>query len=333
RGCRRWWSMPSPPVRRVRVRGGRRHSVRGRARRCRQWQGGCSWRFSGTVGVDPNLPRRHARTVDGVVTEKPAQPCKHVTVPGLWNGCLTHPAVGTRLAPLSIGSTGMAGRDPRRGRVPDGGNSMRNDNKMGEDLKAVAEDVMQLGARCVQAGRAWLNDRRNEMTDRNDENRYGNNRSTYQSQGAGQSRAQGSPRGRQQYQGAQASHQQGGYQQQVYQQPGYQQGEYQRPQGQGGDQSSGHQQYGRTQGSQQYGADDYASQDYGRAQAWGQGGMEREYGQSFEQGLGETSLGQGPYDREAGGYGARAQSDWQRGSQYQYGSPRQDAQQGRQQQY
>src|SRR5690606_15411737 len=100
-----------------------------------------------------------------------------------------------------------------------------------------------------------------------------------------------------------------------------------------GYQSSGHQQYGRTQGSQQYGADDYASQDYGRAQAWGQGGMEREYGQSFEQGLGETSLGQGPYDREAGGYGARAQSDWQRGSQYQYGSPRQDAQQGRQQQY
>lgn len=212
---------------------------------------------------------------------------------------------------------------------------MRSDNKMGEDLKAVAEDVMQLGARCVQAGRAWLNERRNEMTDRNEEYRSdnNNNRGGFQSrQGAGQPRPQAS-RGRQQ----------------GYQQPGYQQGAYQQPQGSSGYQPSG-QQYGQQynqqgwqqsraqyqpqyqQGSQahtgRYSAEEYASQDYGRAQAWGQDGMEREYGQSFEQGLGQTSMGQGPYEREDYGYGARAQSGWQqqRGSQsQQYGMPRQDS--------
>ncbi len=50
---------------------------------------------------------------------------------------------------------------------------MRKNNDVGNDLKAVAQDVMQLGARCVQAGRAWLTDRRNEMTDRDDEYRSG----------------------------------------------------------------------------------------------------------------------------------------------------------------
>lgn len=51
---------------------------------------------------------------------------------------------------------------------------MRSNNDVGSDLKAVAQDVLQMGARCVQAGRAWLTDRRNEMTDRNDEYRPGN---------------------------------------------------------------------------------------------------------------------------------------------------------------
>ncbi|WP_052101245.1 BON domain-containing protein [Novilysobacter arseniciresistens] len=206
---------------------------------------------------------------------------------------------------------------------------MRSDNKMGEDLKAVAEDVMQLGARCVQAGRAWLNERRNEMTDRNDDYRPENNsnRSSYQSRpGAPQPRAQGS-RGRQQqgyqqgYQQPQGSYQQGGYQPGAYQQ-GWQQGRSQ------------YQPHYQQQGSQaqagRYGSQEYASQDYGRAQAWGQEGMEREYGQSFEQGLGQTSLGQGPYERDDFGYGARAQSGWQqsRGSQsQQYGMPRQDSHQ------
>ncbi len=50
---------------------------------------------------------------------------------------------------------------------------MRNNNDVGNDLKAVAQDVMQLGARCVKAGRAWLTDRRNEMTDRDDDYRSG----------------------------------------------------------------------------------------------------------------------------------------------------------------
>lgn len=51
---------------------------------------------------------------------------------------------------------------------------MRNDNDVGNDLKAMAQDVMHMGARCVQAGRAWLTERRNDMTDRNDEYRPGN---------------------------------------------------------------------------------------------------------------------------------------------------------------
>lgn len=50
---------------------------------------------------------------------------------------------------------------------------MRN-NDVGNDLKAVAQDVMQMGARCVQAGRDWLNERRSEMTDRNNEDRPDN---------------------------------------------------------------------------------------------------------------------------------------------------------------
>ncbi|MGQ4659941.1 BON domain-containing protein [Lysobacter sp. F6437] len=48
---------------------------------------------------------------------------------------------------------------------------MQGNNNVGNDIKAVAQDVMQLGARCVQAGREWLTDRRNEMTNRNDEHR------------------------------------------------------------------------------------------------------------------------------------------------------------------
>ncbi|MGH8085595.1 MAG: BON domain-containing protein [Lysobacter sp.] len=68
-------------------------------------------------------------------------------------------------------------------------------NDVGSDLKAVAQDVLQMGARCVQAGRAWLTDRRNEMTDRNDEYRPGN------------PAANPTPRdGRAQGQGAQQSH-------------------------------------------------------------------------------------------------------------------------------
>ena len=49
---------------------------------------------------------------------------------------------------------------------------MQNNN-VGNEFKAVAQDVMQLGARCVQAGREWLTERRNEMTNRNEEHRQG----------------------------------------------------------------------------------------------------------------------------------------------------------------
>ncbi|MGQ4583008.1 BON domain-containing protein [Lysobacter sp. F60174L2] len=60
---------------------------------------------------------------------------------------------------------------------------MQGNNNVGNDLKAVAQDVMQLGARCVQAGREWLTDRRSEMNNRNDENHHAHRepgRSRYQ---------------------------------------------------------------------------------------------------------------------------------------------------------
>lgn len=175
------------------------------------------------------------------------------------------------------------------------------------------------------------------MTDRNDEYRsdINDNRSSYQSrQGAGQARAQG-PRGQQGgYRQAQGSYQQGGQQQSGYQQPqGYQPGGQQSWQQGRAQYQPQYQQGSHAQAGRHSSAEEYASQDYGRAQAWGQEGMEREYGQSFEQGLGQTSMGQGPYGREESGYGPRAQSSgWQQsrgGSQSpQYGMPRQDRHQG-----
>lgn len=48
------------------------------------------------------------------------------------------------------------------------------DTSVGKEFKAVAQDVLRLGAQCVQAGRVWLNDRREEMTNRNDEFRRDN---------------------------------------------------------------------------------------------------------------------------------------------------------------
>ena len=169
---------------------------------------------------------------------------------------------------------------------------MRNSNDVGNDLKAVAQDVLQMGARCVQAGRAWLTDRRNEMIDRNDEYRSDNqgrsqdaNRSTGQ-----QSWTQGSQaRGRQQ--GSQTEHQQGGYQR--YQRDDYSQ---RQPWQQG------------AQAGRQHSSEEYAAQDDGRAQADGQGGLEREYGRSFERGYDEGSRNQSSWD-----------SGWQRPESSRYG--------------
>src|SRR5690606_10763176 len=45
--------------------------------------------------------------------------------------------------------------------------SMRNQhNDVGDELKAVAQDMLALGARAMQTGRNWLNDWRNDMNER-----------------------------------------------------------------------------------------------------------------------------------------------------------------------
>lgn len=45
---------------------------------------------------------------------------------------------------------------------------MRNQhNDVGHELKAVAQDMLALGARAMQTGRDWLTDRRNDMNERN----------------------------------------------------------------------------------------------------------------------------------------------------------------------
>lgn len=45
---------------------------------------------------------------------------------------------------------------------------MRNQhNDVGDELKAVAQDMLALGARAMRAGRDWLSDWRNDMSDRN----------------------------------------------------------------------------------------------------------------------------------------------------------------------
>lgn len=47
---------------------------------------------------------------------------------------------------------------------------MRESN-IGHELKDMAQEVVRFGERCVQAGRNWLNERRDEMNHRNDDDR------------------------------------------------------------------------------------------------------------------------------------------------------------------
>lgn len=182
---------------------------------------------------------------------------------------------------------------------------MRNNNDVGNDLKAVAQDVLQMGARCVQAGRAWLSDRRNDMIDRNDEYRTDNQNQDANRSTSPQSRTQGT-QSRDRQQGSQS-----GYRQSAYQQGRYQQDDYgQRQPWQQAAQAS-------HQAGRQYSAEEYAGQDYGRAQTYGQGGLEREYGRSFERGHDEGSRGQSDWD-----------SGWQRAESSRYGQSRQDSMRG-----
>jgi hypothetical protein len=61
------------------------------------------------------------------------------------------------------------------------------ESNIGNELKDVAQEVMRFGERCVQAGRTWLNERRDEMNNRNNDGRedYGQQRPGQRSQRQG----------------------------------------------------------------------------------------------------------------------------------------------------
>lgn len=214
------------------------------------------------------------------------------------------------------------------------------DNQMGNELKVVAQDVLRLGVRCVQAGRTWLSERRDEMANRNNE--YGSD-------------AQGPQRGQQ----SQGRAQSGGRQDPQYSgQASGQGGQSGSPYGQ--DQSRGQQRYGQS-GPSQF-AGDYQSQsmeqgwdddsDINRDQLWSGSGAGRDTqagrqaGNRAQSGGGES--GYAGYGRQAGGYGqgedygsssrgygTQGQSRGQHGSgasqgQQAYGQQGQQSQQGRQ---
>jgi hypothetical protein len=172
------------------------------------------------------------------------------------------------------------------------------ENQVGNELKVVAQDVLRLGVRCVQAGRTWLSERRDEMADRNNE--YG---SDQQSRQRGQ-QAQGRPQssgyaGQQQGRQGQSRYGQSEQSSQLY--------------GQGG-QDRGQQRYGQS-GPSQF-AGDYQSQSM--EQGWdddaegshshiwsGVGNGDRTSGQQMgnRQQFGGSDHDYAGFGRQPGGYG------------------------------
>jgi osmotically-inducible protein OsmY len=62
---------------------------------------------------------------------------------------------------------------------------MREPN-LGHELKDMAHEVVRFGERCVQAGRDWLNERREEMNHRNDDDRRYQSGQRYSASSSGQ---------------------------------------------------------------------------------------------------------------------------------------------------
>ncbi|HJW47248.1 MAG TPA: hypothetical protein VJ484_12280, partial [Lysobacter sp.] len=167
---------------------------------------------------------------------------------------------------------------------------MRESN-VGNELKEMAQEVVRFGERCVQAGRDWLNERREEMNHRNDDSR----RDREYGQGGGMRGSSRQRRG--QYGPDDTSHAGRGQQSQTPSQTSRGAGEY----------YGGAQFDERTQGTSWN--KDRGDWDY-------EGGPER-YGAS---GYGETS--QQDYRQGSGrrDYGSQAStSDYDRGRQSGYG--------------
>lgn len=222
-------------------------------------------------------------------------------------------------------------------------------NRVGDELKNVAQDVLRLGAQCVQAGRTWLDDRRNEMAQRSNEDRDDQDRSRYggrsdgdrggrgrgsgpsgPSQFAGDYQTQGTEQNRDNarddhrmwggqqasYAGARTQDRQqfaGGAEQAYFGQGG-------RDEGYGGRQGHG---YGQGQGYGSEGAQGYG--DYGGSQTYGGtvnsygGGSQPQFGRGQGYGAQGQGRGQGGYGPDRGygaqGYYSGSQSEAQSGGQ------------------
>lgn len=214
------------------------------------------------------------------------------------------------------------------------------DNRVGNELKTVAQDMLRLGAQCVQAGRTWLNDRRNEMAERsNDPGReQGGDRDRTRTQGGGSSQFAGDYQSRSMQQnrhgehdddrlwGGQGRGQQASYgasqgqrfpegAEQAYFGRGGREDAYGGGRGQGyaagqGYGSEGAQGYGGYGGSQRYSGDsDDSSRQFGAQQgARGQGGYGQSsggqgYGPEREYGAQHHGGGQDYGRRNSAGYG------------------------------
>jgi hypothetical protein len=174
------------------------------------------------------------------------------------------------------------------------------DSNIGHELKEMAQEVVRFGERCVQAGRDWLSERREEMNHRDDDDR----REHLSGRNYGEERGnlRGSPRqARGQYgYGDQSDRNQPDRNrpQQSFAQANRGRGEYygsqfdERAQSAGWDDDRGNWDY--EGGPERYGASGYAEKTHG------QGGIGRQYGSQYG-----SQAGSSDYYRGRQGYGTQ----------------------------
>lgn len=174
------------------------------------------------------------------------------------------------------------------------------DSNIGHELKEMAQEVVRFGERCVQAGRDWLNERREDMNHRDDDDRR--DHLSGRNYGEEQGNVRGSARqARGQYgYGEQAERGQAerNRTQQSFTQANRSRGEYyggqfsDRAQGVGWDDDRGNWDY--EGGPERYGASGYAERSQG------QGGAGRQQGAQYG-----AQAGSSDYYRSRQGYGAQ----------------------------
>ncbi len=190
---------------------------------------------------------------------------------------------------------------------------------VGTELKAVAKDVLYLGVRYVQAGRAWLSDRREDMANHNEES--GRGQSTYGTSGNFQERQQSS--GPQQPWRESSGHDyqnQGRGQFQHSQQHG---AEHFGSQGMGHRGLSGQGMSGQGMSGQGFGSGDRSQgweNEHTSGQSYGQGGQYgNQYGQSSQYGHDSQSLGSQGYGQGLSGFQGQGGQQGLHGQGSQYG--------------